>query len=152
MVEASTWKPGVLHTHVQTDAARPLALKERVCRLILYRVSATEAVLHMCWHHIVVDGWSVGLLLRDLAILYTGEQAGRTAEAQTTRAAYADFVAGSGVWCRVSIPPTSGAAQRDYWLDRLASPLPRLELPTDSPRPLVRSERGGEVPICWMPR
>lgn len=147
VVEAATWKPGVLHAHVQSEAARPLALKERVCRLLLYRVSGQEAVLHLCWHHIVVDGWSVGLLLRDLATLYTGEQAGQSVEARTTRAAYADFVAWQKRVVHDLDPTTRGTAQRDYWLGRLAAPLPRLELPTDLPRPAVRSERGGEVPV-----
>lgn len=151
VVDAAAWKPGVLLAHVQAEAARPLVLRERACRLTLYRVSAQEAVLHLCWHHILVDGWSVGLLLRDLATLYTGEQAGRSAEARTTRAAYADFVAWQKRVVQDREPATSGTAQRNYWLDRLSAPLPYLQLPTDFPRPATRRERGSEVPLSIAP-
>ncbi|SMD26149.1 non-ribosomal peptide synthetase [Kibdelosporangium aridum] len=96
-------------------------------RAALARLSSTEHILLLSSHHIVVDGWSMGVLAEELSTLYAG---GSLPEPSLQ---YADFA----VWQREQdLTP-----HLDYWQQHLDGIAP-LELPTDHPRPAVRTSAG----------
>ncbi len=92
-------------------------------------------------HHLVVDGWSFGLLLDDLFQLYAAETAGGTRPAATSSNHYFDFVR----WQSNMLASAGGTRLRRYWEEELAGELPVLSLPTDRPRPAVVGLRGASV-------
>ncbi|MGC7096209.1 amino acid adenylation domain-containing protein [Amycolatopsis lurida] len=102
-----------------------------VVRPRLIRASAVDAVLVLAMHHIITDGWSAGVLIRELTALYRGD-----AEVPPLPVQYADFA----VWQR----ERDWSDRLDFWRRELAD-LPALELPTDRPRPAVRTSAGATV-------
>jgi Condensation domain len=121
-----------------TDAQIPFDLvRGPLLRTVLLRLAATEHVLLLTMHHIVADGWSMGVFLRDLAALYEALTRGLPAPLHALPIQYADFA----VWQRQWLQGALLAEQLDYWKRHLAD-LPALALPTDHPRPLAPSGRG----------
>jgi natural product biosynthesis luciferase-like monooxygenase protein len=104
-------------------------------RTTLVALGAQEHVLLMAQHHIVTDGWSIGVLARELAALYRAETGAASAPLPPPPLAYADWAR----WQRGLGSLLDG--QRAYWAQKLAG-LPRLELPTDRPRPREASFQG----------
>ncbi|HEX7137208.1 MAG TPA: amino acid adenylation domain-containing protein, partial [Vicinamibacterales bacterium] len=90
----------------------------------IVRVAADHHVLLLCLHHIIVDGWSVGVLLRDVADAYNGIASGGTA------LQYADFAE----WQRGWLDEPRQKQQLDYWSQQLDDTPPLLALPTDFAR------------------
>ena len=88
-------------------------------------------------HHIVSDGWSTGVLFRELSSLYESGISGEVSHLQELQVQYADFSAWQRRWLRGEVLDS----QLSYWKQQL-SDLPVLELPTDRPRPPVRSDLG----------
>ncbi|WP_205660481.1 non-ribosomal peptide synthetase [Amycolatopsis antarctica] len=112
-------------------------------RATLIGLEPTRHVLVLSMHHIVSDGWSLGLLARDLGALYRAACEGRgTAELPRLPVRWADFAAWQNErWNRGEL-----AGQLEYWRDRLEGIEP-LELPVDRPRPAVRSSAGA---VHWF--
>ena len=98
-------------------------------------------------HHIVSDGWSVGVMVREVAELYAAALEGRTANLPALPIQYADFA----VWQRQWLQGDVLSKQVDFWRELLAG-APELDLPTDRPRPAVQSDRGGVVRFRVEPR
>ncbi len=109
-------------------------------RATLYRLEATEYVILLVFHHAVVDGWSVALILRELSGFYAAATAGRTAQLPEPAVQYADYAA----WQRRGLGCGAEAADLEYWSRRLAA-LEPVSLPTDRSRPAVESYRGAVV-------
>jgi len=110
-------------------------------RATLLRLGAEEHVLLLCHHHIVSDGWSVGLILRDFAALYSAYATGAVPALPELRASYADFA-------RAQRQRLYGEALRQeiaFWRQRLEGAPTVLELPTDHPRRHMASPRGDAV-------
>jgi amino acid adenylation domain-containing protein len=117
------------------DAQRPFdLLSGPLTRIRLVRSGATEHLLVVVMHHIITDGWSMGIFMRELKAFYEGSGDALP----PPQLQYADFAA----WQRG--PTASAAVQRSlgYWKERLRGPPPPLDLPTDRPRPPVQSMRG----------
>jgi len=110
----------------------------------LWRLSAAEHVLALVMHHIVSDGWSMGVLVRELVALYAASRAGREHGLERLAVQYADFA----VWQREWLSGAVLEGQLSYWRKQLAGAPPLLELPTDYPRPAVQSHRGAAVPFA----
>jgi hypothetical protein len=108
-------------------------------RVVLLRLAADEHILLLSMHHIVSDGWSMGVLTREMGELYAEFSAGRGSPLPALAIHYADFAVWQRQWLRGSVL----AAQLDYWKRQLAGAPPVLKLPTDRPRPPVQSFRGG---------
>ncbi len=89
-------------------------------------------------HHIVSDGWSMGILFQELAALYEAYAAGKPSSLPELPIQYADFA----VWQRQWLQEEVLEAQFAYWKQQLGSHSPVLELPTDRPRPAVQTFRG----------
>jgi amino acid adenylation domain-containing protein len=107
-------------------------------RAALLRLAAEEHVLLLTLHHIVSDGWSMGVLAREVAALYDAFAAGRAAELPELPVQYADYAA----WQRAWLAGDVLATQLAYWRSALAGAPPLLDLPTDRPRPPVQTFRG----------
>src|SRR5581483_1575019 len=106
-------------------------------RSLLIRLSPSEHILQLTAHHIVLDGWSLDVLLRDLTSLYTAFAQGRSSSLPNLAIQYADFAQ----WQRQWLDGERLQAQVDYWKHQLASLSP-LELPTDHPRPSEQAFHG----------
>src|ERR1051326_1480240 len=111
-------------------------------RATLLRFADTDHVLLLTMHHIVADGWSIGVFLRDLGACY-GSAQGQQPDLPRLRIQYADFAA----WQRDEKHNALLAAQLEYWKDQLTGLSPRLELPTDRPRPDHRAFHGANIPF-----
>jgi len=100
-----------------------------------------DRVLLLTLHHIATDGWSLPILYRDLAGLYRSALAGDAPELPALAVQYADFAA----WQRRHLDGERRQELADFWHHRLDGAPEVLELPTDRPRPALRSMRGGRV-------
>ncbi|MEV6869122.1 condensation domain-containing protein, partial [Streptosporangium subroseum] len=106
----------------------------------LIRLASDDHVLSLCMHHAVSDEWSAGVLGRELTALYEAFSRGEASPLSPLAVQYADFA----VWQRDWLQGEVLEGQLGYWRDRLEG-APVLELPTDRPRPVVRSSAGGTV-------
>jgi len=116
-------------------------------RVGMIRLVGDDHRLLVTLSHLVSDGWSVGLLIRELALLYAAWRDGRPSPLARLPIQYADFAA----WQRRRLSPAALAAELAFWRDRLAGMAP-LELPTDRPRPAVPGGRGAARPLSLSPR
>ncbi|HLA42388.1 MAG TPA: condensation domain-containing protein, partial [Aggregatilineales bacterium] len=105
----------------------------------LWRLSEDEHILLVVVHHIIFDGWSEGVLTRELNACYRAYVQGETPELEPLPIQYADFAA----WRRNHSDLFVG--ELDYWSKQLSGSTHRLQLPTDRPYPKLPSYRGGEV-------
>ncbi|MEU6682005.1 amino acid adenylation domain-containing protein [Streptomyces sp. NPDC046832] len=126
---------------VRAETNRPYDLTAGpLVRVLLVRLAEDEHVCVLGMHHIVTDGWSMGVVTRELGELYTARVEGRAHRLPEITVQYPDFAA----WQRGRIED-GGLLDRqlDWWRARLDGIAP-LELPTDRPRPPVRSSAGAE--------
>jgi amino acid adenylation domain-containing protein len=127
---------------------RPFDLAEGpLLRAELFRLGEEEHVLAVVMHHIISDGWSMGVLVREAASLYEQFDGGGAAMLAELPVQYADYAA----WQREHLRGAELEAQLEYWRGRLADAPALLELPTDRPRPAVQSFRGARLPLV-LPR
>ncbi len=107
-------------------------------RAELIRESAVEQVLLLAMHHIISDGWSMGVLKRELSALYNAYVAGEDSPLEELPIQYADYA----VWQREWLQGEELEAQLGYWREQL-SEVPRLELPLDRPWPAAPTFAAG---------
>ncbi|HEX7836823.1 MAG TPA: amino acid adenylation domain-containing protein [Kofleriaceae bacterium] len=105
---------------------------------IMLVVSAHETTIITTIHHVIADGWSLGIFQRDLSALYQEELGGRPAVLPELRIQYADYA----VWQRNHLEGDGLDTLRQYWIRQLEGANPILELPTDHPRPLKQTFSG----------
>ena len=121
------------------EARRPFDLERGpLLRARLLRLAEDEHVLLITVHHIVFDGWSMGILTRELGALYNALRSGTTAHLPELPIQYADYAA----WQRRRLDSEATGKDVAYWADQLTPLPPTLELPTTYPRPAVQSFRG----------
>jgi acyl carrier protein len=134
-----------LLARAEGDAPFDLA-RGPVFRARLIRLGADEHVLLLNVHHIVSDGWSTVVLLRELCALYDAFARGAPSPLPPLAVQYADYT----VWQRRWLDADALESHLRYWQDRLAGAPPAIELPADHPRPDLPSYRGAmelfEVP------
>jgi amino acid adenylation domain-containing protein len=129
------------------EAQRPFNLTtDPLLRLTLLQFDATESVLLLTMHHIVADGWSLGVLIRELACCYTAFVEGRSPALPVLPIQYTDFAC----WQRNNLQGELLEKQLAYWRKQLQN-LPVLELPSDRPRPAVQTYRGATYPLHIAP-
>ncbi|HEV2707212.1 MAG TPA: amino acid adenylation domain-containing protein [Pyrinomonadaceae bacterium] len=116
---------------------------EPLLRVFLFKRATAEHVLLLVAHHIIVDFWSLSILMHELGELYDAEVNGRRAALDAQTLQYADYVN----WQREWLAGAEAEGQRRYWHEQLAGELPVLDLPTDYPRPTVQSHRGASLPL-----
>ncbi|MFO0762766.1 MAG: amino acid adenylation domain-containing protein [Byssovorax sp.] len=108
-------------------------------RARLFLLSVDEQVLLLTMHHIVADAWSLGLLEREILLLYRAFRAGEAPSLPALPVQYADYA----VWQRRFLSGDALRAELEAWRERLSGSSFVLDLPADRPRPRVRSSRGG---------
>jgi amino acid adenylation domain-containing protein len=129
-------------------AARPFALGSEVpLRLALLRLAAASHVVLATVHHVAADGWSMELLVGEVAALYGAALAGLPSPLAEPALQYVDYA----VWQRQRLRGAGLEGELAYWRQRLAGLPPRLDLPLDRPRPAVQSARGGLAARRWPP-
>ena len=117
--------------HIRKEAAKPFDLgRGPLLRATLLRLADDEHALLLSVHHIVADGWSLGVLIRELADLYEAFAASRPSPLNDLAIQYADYAR----WQRGPERQARLDAQLDYWEQHLAGAPPLVELPTDRPR------------------
>lgn len=129
------------------EAQRPFNLTtDPLLRVTLLQFDPTEAVLLLTMHHIVADGWSLGVMIRELACFYTAFVEGRTPVLPPLPIQYTDFAGWQRNWLQGKILEE----QLTYWRRQLQD-LPVLDLPNDRPRPAVQTYRGATYPLQISP-
>jgi amino acid adenylation domain-containing protein len=119
------------------ETARPFDLAQGpMLRTRLLRLGDDDHILLITMHHVAVDGWSVGILMREMSLLYAAFARGGAAALPGLPVNYADFA----VWQRQWLQGETLASQLRYWRGRLAG-LPALEFPADRPRLAPSSSR-----------
>jgi amino acid adenylation domain-containing protein len=115
-------------------------------RAELLQLAADDHVLLLNMHHIVSDGWSIGVLTQELSALYESYRAGLPSPLPELPIQYADFAAWQQRWLTGDVLET----QLGYWRQQLGGDLPPLQLPTDHPRPEQPTYRG-HVQVLELP-
>ena len=122
------------------EARRPYDLAQGpLVRSVLLRLGEREHVLLVGMHHIVSDGWSMGIVVRELGELYRSLISGEPARLPELPVQYADFAAWQRQWLRGEVMEERLA----WWTMQLADAPQVVDLPLDRPRPPVQSYRGG---------
>ncbi len=138
-VDAGTWSENELQARLIAETQRPFDLERGpLMRVGLFIRSAREHVFLLVIHHIVVDFWSLAVILNELGMLYAAEKAGRPAILPPLAVQYTDFVR----WQTEMLASPGGERLWEYWKKQLAGPLPVLNLAIDRPRPPVQMFRG----------
>jgi len=126
------------HEHYQAEVWHPFDLSQGpLIRGLLIKLDAEDHLLALTLHHIVSDGWSIGVLLKELSILYNSYNRGKQSPLENLRAQYADY----SLWQREYMQGKVLKRQLDYWKQQLSGAPAVLELPTDKRRPAVQGYR-----------
>ncbi|MGJ5676043.1 MAG: amino acid adenylation domain-containing protein [Nostochopsis sp.] len=121
------------------EAQKPFDLKgDLLLRVKLLRLSQEEHIILLTMHHIVSDGWSIDILVRELATLYQAFCDGQPSPLPALPIQYVDFAAWQRQWLQGEVLKN----QTSYWLKQLENAPKVLELPTDYPRPAIETFRG----------
>ncbi|HEV2634395.1 MAG TPA: condensation domain-containing protein, partial [Actinocrinis sp.] len=129
---------------IERESTRPIDLAAGpLIRADLIHLTDDENVLLITVHHIAFDGWSVGVLSRELTALYSAEITGSPSALPGIGVQYADF----SIWQRERLSGDVLDAQLDYWRGHLAG-IELLELPTDHRRAARTGASSGTVPVA----
>lgn len=136
-----------LRRRIAAEMGRPIDLQNGpLIRITLLRCAENDYAAVASTHHIIHDGWSMGVLLRELSVLYPAFASGRASPLPELPVQYVDFAA----WQRRLLAGETLERLRAYWRGQLQS-VPALELPTDAPRPAIRTTRGSARPCRLSP-
>lgn len=129
---------------VVREARRPFDLGEGpLLRALLLRLTDDRWILFMTLHHIVGDGWSQGLLVRDVHTLYESLLTGTEADLPTPERRYVDYA----VWQNERLDSDEMEDGLAYWTEHLDGAPPELDLPLDHARPPSQTFRGALHPV-----
>ncbi|HVR98124.1 MAG TPA: amino acid adenylation domain-containing protein, partial [Thermoanaerobaculia bacterium] len=130
------------------EAAKPFDLaRGPLLRAALVRLADEEHLLLVTMHHIVSDGWSVGLFIREMALLYSAFVTGAASPLPAPPLQYSAYPR----WQRGRLQGEVLEAELDYWRRQLAGAPPVLELPADRPRPRMQTMRGAARTLVLPP-
>jgi amino acid adenylation domain-containing protein len=141
-------KEDAIRREVAAEAVRTFDLERGpLVRARLLRVGPEDHVLLFSMHHIVSDGWSMSVLMREVGVLYEAFSTGRASPLPELPLQYADYAH----WQRQWLDGNVLEEQLAYWRRQLAGAPKALELPTDRPRPPVQTFRGARLPLDLPP-
>jgi amino acid adenylation domain-containing protein len=133
----------------EAELERPFDLKTGpLVRLFLIRHSEEDHAMLCTLHHIISDGWSKGLLVKEFSTLYEAFSSGEPSLLSELRIQYADFAA----WEREHLQGDALERGLSYWKEHLADAPPLLQLSTDRPRPVMQTYRGAAEPVILSAR
>ncbi len=131
-----------LRAWVNRQVERPFDLQRGpLLRVALLQVAADEQVLVLTLHHIIADGWSLPIIVEELSQGYAAFSQGLALRRPALPIQYGDYA----LWQRQWMEAGERQRQLDYWQTQLGGEQPLLQLPTDRPRPMLRSARGGQL-------
>ena len=116
-------------------------------RATLFLISDRKVILLVNLHHLVSDGWSLGIFARELVAFYRAQAAGKVPGLEPLPLRYSDYAA----WQRALLEHPEGKSQLAFWLKHLAGAPRLLQLPTDHPRPVMQSFKGHRMPWQLSP-
>jgi amino acid adenylation domain-containing protein len=146
MIAVEPLSPALLDARLAAEATKPFDLaNESPVRVRILRLAADDHVVMIVQHHLISDGWSIGLMLSELAERYAAARAGRTMP-PIDGPNYFDFAR----WQRASFRGERLQRSLVYWRNALGG-LPTLTLPTDRPRPPAPSYQGATVAFTLGP-
>lgn len=137
-IDASSWNENKLTKEAITAYKRPFDLKRGVMRVNLFTRSPRDYILLLTIHHIAVDGFSFGIILDELRLLYEAENTGKKVSLRPVKYFYKDFVQ----WQDKMLKSSVGKELWEYWREQFAGDLPVLNIPTDRPRSPVQNYQG----------
>jgi amino acid adenylation domain-containing protein/FkbH-like protein/non-ribosomal peptide synthase protein (TIGR01720 family)/FkbM family methyltransferase len=119
---------------------QPFALTEGLLfRVTLVQLQPESYTLLLTMHHIIGDGWSMGVITAELSKIYQSFLSGEPSPLPALPIQYLDFT----IWQRQQLRGAALQTQINYWQQQLAAAPPLLELPTDRARPSIQTFRGG---------
>ena len=122
----------------RAEAATPFDLSAgELLRVKVLRVAAEEHMVLLTMHHIISDGWSMGVLIKEVGALYQAYSEGKESPLEELTIQYGDYARWQREWLQGEVLEQ----QLGYWREQLAE-LPVLEIPTDHVRPAVQSYSG----------
>lgn len=131
-----------LRSCLREEAATPFSLANGpLYRAALFRLSDTEHVFALTLHHIIADGWSMDILVREFNLFYRASIEGKPAELEELPIQFSDFVD----WQEERNASTQTAKGFTDWCEHLRDTPQILNLPADLPRPLQQSHRGASI-------
>jgi len=137
--DARHWSQDQLDERLTEESERPFDLEHGpLLRINLFTRSSDEHILLLAAHHIILDFWSLALLMQELGLLYEAEQSGVRATLPALSSSYSAFVR----WQEGLLSSEEGEKHWTYWRSQLSRELPILDLPTTRPRPPVQTFRG----------
>ncbi|MDJ0674318.1 MAG: amino acid adenylation domain-containing protein [Calothrix sp. MO_167.B42] len=133
----------VLEKYLTTASCQPFDLvKGPLVRVILYQINEQEHILLVNMHHIISDGWSLGILVREFTQLYTSYAQGNDIDLPELPIQYGDY----SQWQEEQLKSDEGIQKQfAYWQENLTPPLPILDLPVDKIRPATQTYNGAVV-------
>ena len=143
-----TERESAVRQQVIDESLRPFDLSSGpLIRSALFRLAEVEHVLLITLHHIIADGWSMGILVRELTALYLASISGTVASLPDLPIQYADYA----LWQQERLPGEALDAHLAYWRGQLQDSPTALSLPTDRPRPPVQTFEGAVEPFELSP-
>ncbi|OON70558.1 hypothetical protein B0919_00590 [Hymenobacter sp. CRA2] len=131
-----------LQQQVQALFVQPFDLAQGpLLRASLYQVADDQWVFAYVMHHIAGDGWSMGIVMKELMLLYHAYCAGQPSPLVPLRIQYKDYAA----WQQTQLSGANLEKYHAYWQQQLTAPLPVLDIPGSRPRPAMKTYRGDAV-------
>src|ERR1044072_2097483 len=144
MEDASLWTEAELRDRLSFEARFSFDLaRPPLLRVFLFKRAAAEHVLLLVAHHIIVDFWSLSVLMRELSMLYRAEANNMPAAFDSSSLPYAGYVD----WQQAMLESPEAAEQQGFWERELSGELPIMDLPADHLRPAVQSYRGANLSL-----
>ncbi|OQP61100.1 hypothetical protein A3860_05110 [Niastella vici] len=135
-------KENYVRQQIQQWLARPFDLSHGpLLRACIYHMEDDEWLLCCSMHHIVTDGWSKGIMIKEVLQLYHAGMNGIEPSLPLLPIQYKDYAN----WQHRLLEEGTAAANRKYWIDRLSDGVPVIELPADQVRPAVKTYNGGMI-------
>jgi amino acid adenylation domain-containing protein/non-ribosomal peptide synthase protein (TIGR01720 family) len=124
---------------IEKEKNRPFNIeKGPLFRISLIKLSELANVLILNMHHIISDGWSMGILVREALANYLAFAEGKTSPAEDLRIQYKDYAS----WQNMVLESQEIKEQEAFWVEKLSGEIPVLDLPTDRARPAVQTQNG----------
>ncbi|HEY3919586.1 MAG TPA: amino acid adenylation domain-containing protein [Stellaceae bacterium] len=134
-----------LRSRIEAMAQEPFDLtRPPLFRLALLQLGESEHVVVLVMHHMISDGWSLGVMLREIRALYAARLRGEAAALPTLDTQYGDFAH----WQRSAETGASLRSSLAYWTQQLTGVPPVIDLPTDRPRRAMAAPRGATVSLA----
>lgn len=131
-----------VNTWLVADCLKPFDLANGpLLRVSLLHMADKKWIFQMVLHHIISDGWSMGILFSELLACYKAASEGLNHSLAPLRIQYKDYAA----WQQQQLTGETFDRHRNYWLQQLAGELPVLDVPGDHKRPAMKTFHGGAI-------